>query len=211
MTGAITHGIRNPLASIRTSAELLQDDSSADVRGAANDIVAEVDRLSEWVRQLLTYADQQPAALGPVDVAATLRQCIDGFAREFQRRRVEVRFLASPDLPLATAERLRLTHVFNSLIANALEAMPDGGRLDIEASLQEPARRVQVTLRDTGVGVASEHLPRLFAPFFTTKRKGLGLGLPLVKRIVTRFGGAVSLASERNEGTTVTVQLPVAT
>lgn len=208
MTGAITHGIRNPLASIRTSAELLQDDASPEVRSASHDIIAEVDRLSEWVRQLLTYADQESAALMPVDVASVLRKCLAGFARELQRRRIELAFDTDDALPRATAEPLRLTHVFNSLIANAVEAMPDGGALNVDITAAD--RYVQVQLRDSGIGVSADELPRIFAPFFTTKRKGLGLGLPLVKRIVTRFGGSVTLTSKQGKGAVVTVLLPIA-
>jgi signal transduction histidine kinase len=97
----------------------------------------------------------------------------------------------------------------NSLLANALEAMPEGGELHVAATLARKRRVVEVSIRDTGVGIARDALPRVFAPFFTTKRKGLGLGLPLVKRIVTRFGGAVWVTSAPDEGTEVTLRLPV--
>ena len=211
MTGAITHGIRNPLASIRTSAELCQDDPSPAVREAARDITAEVDRLSEWVRQLLTYSEREPARLeaGGARRRCSRRACA-GFEREMQRRGVALdvghRFRACPPV---RAERVRLSHAFNSLLANALEAMPEGGRLEVAAKLAPRARMVRVTIRDTGVGIPREQLPRVFAPFFTSKRKGLGLGLPLVKRIVTRFGGSVSIASEPGSGAEIVVELPV--
>ena len=209
MTGAITHGIRNPLASIRTSAELCQDDPSPNVREAARDITAEVDRLSEWVRQLLTYSEREPARLDPVDVAPLLAASVQGFERDMQRRGIESRVAIAPGLPAVRAERVRLSHAFNSLLSNALEAMPEGGSLHVAAALGPRSRTVRVTIRDTGVGIPREHLPRVFAPFFTSKRKGLGLGLPLVKRIVTRFGGSVSVTSDAGAGATIVVDLPV--
>ncbi|MDQ6618153.1 MAG: ATP-binding protein [Pseudomonadota bacterium] len=207
MTGAITHGIRNPLASIRSSAELLHDEPSTEVRGAAQDIMSEVDRLSEWVRQLLTYSDQAPASLSPVDVPGVLHGCIEGYARELHRCGIEVDMQVAEAVPPARAEVLRLTHVFNSLIANALEAMPSGGALAVNVSVTTGGRDVEVRMRDTGSGIAAEALPRIFAPFFTTKRKGLGLGLPLVNRIITRFGGSVTLTSNPGDGALVTIRL----
>ncbi len=209
MTGAITHGIRNPLASIRTSAELCQDDASPYVREAARDVMAEVDRLSEWVRQLLTYSEQEPARLEAVPLTPLLQSSLAGFEREMQRCGVELDVAMAADLPAVRGERVRLSHAFNSLLANALEAMPKGGRLKVAAALGQGAQTVQVTIRDSGIGIPPEQLPRVFAPFFTSKRKGLGLGLPLVKRIVTRFGGSVSIASQSGQGSEVVVELPL--
>jgi len=209
MTAAITHGIRNPLASIRTSAELCQDDASPSVREGARDIMAEVDRLTEWVRQLLTYSAQEPARLEAVYLAPLLKASLAGFDREMQRRGVELNVAVAVALPPVRAERVRLSHALNSLLSNALEAMPTGGLLEVAAKVSPDARTVEVKIRDNGVGIPRDQLPRVFAPFFTSKRKGLGLGLPLVKRIVTRFGGSVSVTSEPGQGSEIVVELPV--
>jgi signal transduction histidine kinase len=210
MTGAITHGIRNPLASIRTSAELCQDDPSPAVRESAADIMAEVDRLSEWVRQLLSYSEQEPARLEPVAVEPLVKACLSGFEREIQRRGVRLVVAVDPALPNVRGEPVRLAHALNSLVANALEAMPQGGELAVSAQCPRPGREVEIRIRDTGTGIPAELLPRVFAPFVTSKRKGLGLGLPLVKRIVTRFGGSVRIASEPDRGAEIVVLLPTA-
>jgi len=209
MTGAITHGIRNPLASIRTSAELCQDDASPYVREAARDITVEVDRLSEWVRQLLTYSEEEPARLEAVDVAPLVRACLAGFERQMQRSGIVLSLHIDAALPPVRGERVRLTHALNSLLSNALEAMPEGGLLEISAAVKSDRRALTIKIRDNGVGIPRDQLPRVFAPFFTSKRKGLGLGLPLVRRIVTRFGGSVSIASEPGHGTEILVELPV--
>ena len=108
-----------------------------------------------------------------------------------------------------SAERVRLGHVFNSLLSNAVEAMPTGGLLEIAANFVPKMHVVRVRIRDNGVVIPADHLHRVFAPFFTSKRKGLGLGLPLVKRIVTRFGGSVSVASEGGRGAEIVVELPI--
>ena len=209
MAGAITHGIRNPLASIRTSAELCQDDASPYVREAAADIMAEVDRLSEWVRQLLTYSEKEPARLEAVDLVSLLTASLKGFERDMQRSGTELNVNMDATLPQVQAERIRLSHALNSLLSNALEAMPNGGMLEVAANVATNAGMVQLRIRDSGVGIPRDQLPRIFAPFFTSKRKGLGLGLPLVKRIVTRFGGSVSITSEPGQGSEVMVELPV--
>jgi signal transduction histidine kinase len=207
MTGAIAHGIRNPLASIRTSAELCQGHPSPEVRDACGDIVAQVDRLSGWLRQLLTYADQRPGRVEAVAVTSVLDECLDGFSRDLGRRGVALRTEIDPDLPPVRAERVRLAHVFNSILSNAIEASADGGRLVVRARRADPSTAVRVTVIDEGVGISRDQLARVFAPFFTTKRTGLGLGLPLVKRIVNRFGGSVWIDSAPGRGTEFNVEL----
>jgi signal transduction histidine kinase len=188
---------------------LLQDDASSAAREAADDITAEVDRLSEWVRQLLTYSTQEPARLEAVPLAPLLRSSVEGFEREMQRRGIFLDLAIAESLPAVRGERVRLSHALNSLLSNALEAMPGGGRLKVTAQVAAKGHSVHVTIRDSGVGIPREQLPRVFAPFFTSKRKGLGLGLPLVNRIVTRFGGSVSIASEPGQWTEVQVELPM--
>jgi signal transduction histidine kinase len=99
--------------------------------------------------------------------------------------------------------------VFGSLVANAVEAMPRGGRLEIRGA-QRDQRFVKVEIRDTGVGMSGEQLSRALKPFHTTKSQGLGVGLPLARRIVERMGGRIRLASRLGEGTTVELDLPAA-
>ena len=207
MAGAITHGIRNPLASIRTSAELIEDDGSPAVRESARDITAEVDRLSEWVRQLLTYSKHETAQLEAVDIAEIVSATCAGFEREMHKRGIAFESAIDNRLPLVRGEPVRLAHALNSLIANALEAMPKGGRLQVFAHLTSKGRIVRVTIKDSGVGIPRDNLARVFAPFFTSKAKGLGLGLPLANRIVSRFGGVLSVVSEPDKGTEVHVDL----
>jgi two-component system sensor histidine kinase HydH len=97
-------------------------------------------------------------------------------------------------------------------VANALEAMPpQGGSVTIEASAEPGRKMVAIRVADTGVGIASEDMQRIYQPFFTTKARGLGVGLTLVRRIVRRFGGAVDIESSAGRGTVITLTLPTAT
>jgi signal transduction histidine kinase len=101
-----------------------------------------------------------------------------------------------------------LQQAFHSLIANALEAMPDRGTLTITCRVTEDQRRVLIQMSDTGQGIPKEHIDHVFKPFFTTKPKGLGIGLTLAKRIVEHHGGTITLTSCEGQGTTMAVSIP---
>ncbi|MNL35966.1 Sensor protein FixL [compost metagenome] len=104
--------------------------------------------------------------------------------------------------PMVLSQQVQLTQILNSLLANALEAMEKGGTLTIALEPTD-AQGVCVAVSDTGKGMSEEQRSMAFRPFYTTKRGGLGVGLVLVKRIMDRFGGAVTLESREGEGTTV--------
>ena len=106
-------------------------------------------------------------------------------------------------------DAILIGQVFSSLIANAVEAMPNGGRLTLTGAARSTGL-VSVEIRDTGTGMSEEQLARALKPFHTTKAKGLGVGLPLARRIVERMGGRIVLASRLGEGTTVELTLPPA-
>lgn len=210
MASAVAHGIRNPLASIRSSAELNVEDPSPAVREANEDIVSEVDRLERWIRDLLTYS--QPEAGEPEDVQITqvLHDSLNNFAGVFEKRAIQVSWNSAHSVPSVRGDHALLTQVFNSLFTNAMEAMPDGGRIQLATQLANSPDKLRISISDTGVGIAPEHLDDAFVPLKTTKRKGLGVGLPLSKRIVKHFGGDIELVSRQGQGTTVNVDLLIA-
>ncbi|MFO1199521.1 MAG: HAMP domain-containing sensor histidine kinase [Burkholderiaceae bacterium] len=210
MASAVAHGIRNPMAIIRSSAELVADD---DAPGAeqARDIIRQVDRLEGWVRRLLAYAYQSQREPEPLAIEDVLGAAAASFAREFERRRVELVLEPGPGLPRVPAERDSLEHAFSNLIANAIEAMPDGGRLVLSTRLAPDGRAVVVEFTDTGVGMSEERLARLFQPFQTTKSTGLGVGTRLVKRTVERLGGSIAVRSRPGAGSTFSLTLPLKT
>ena len=112
-------------------------------------------------------------------------------------------------LPPVAADPLMLGQVFNSLIANAVEAIERNGRIALSVE-REDEQRLRVSIQDNGPGMSRDQLAGAFKPFHTTKAKGIGLGLPLAKRIVERFGGSIALASEPGKGTTIEILLPSA-
>lgn len=208
MGSAVAHGIRNPLASIRSSAELSLETADAFGREAATDIIAEVDRLEGWVRELLSYA--RPVAEKPtaVAIAELVSAQLASFGRGAHRQNVVLQSDVAPDVGAVEADPLLLGQVLSSLIANAFEALDQGqrgGRIEVGAT--RTASRVCLWVQDDGPGMAADQLARVFKPFYTTKPKGLGVGLPLARRIVERFGGRIDVSSRPGKGTRVELSL----
>jgi len=207
MSSAVAHGLRNPLASIRSSAELaLSGELNADAREYASDIVAQVDRLERWIRQLLTYAKSEGAQTERVDMNAVLGESLDGYRHDLERQKTEVRLDLASGLPPVRGEAAMFGQLIGSLISNASEAMPEGGEIVLR-SRPEPPGGILVEIADNGPGMSRENAERVFKPFFTTKQKGLGLGLPIVRRVIERLGGTVELESEPGKGTVVRLHL----
>jgi signal transduction histidine kinase len=113
-------------------------------------------------------------------------------------------------VPYGAGERVLATQALASVIANAIEAMPDGGSLRLEFQLEPRLRRVVLAVSDAGPGMSPAELDLVFKPYYTTKRNGLGLGMALVKRIMERFGGGISLHSREGEGTRVSLSFGLA-
>ncbi|MDF9620637.1 HAMP domain-containing sensor histidine kinase [Pseudomonas entomophila] len=208
MSSAVAHSLRNPLANIRSSAELAQDIASPQALRNITDIITQVDRMSRWVRDLLVSlrpVSDEPEA---VDLMAALEDTRQAFAQQIERNAVRFRLLGPAEQWVAS-QPLQLTQILNSLFANALEAMPSGGQLCAEVQLLENGQ-AQLVLSDTGQGMTEQQRRMVFKPFFTTKQGGLGVGLALVKRIMERFGGSVELSSRIEEGTRVSLTFNIA-
>jgi len=207
MSSAVAHGIRNPLAAIRSSAELALDSRPADWRDEARDIVEQVDRLESWVRRLLSYSQPLGDKAEPIQVGSLVQASLAGFERELERRHIRTTVEIDAPLPAVRADALMLEHVFKSLIANAMEAIERDGSIGV-AVQREREGGLRVSVRDSGPGMTPKEIQGAFKPFHTSKPKGIGIGLPLAQRIVQRFGGSIALASTPGTGTTVDVLLP---
>lgn len=206
MASAVAHSIRNPLTAIRTSVEVALDRDPGRFREPAEDIVAEVDKIDAWVRELLEFSRPGSVKREPVDVNGLVRAQLADTAVECARRHLEVvtRFASPP--PVALADAVLLQQVLQSLVGNAIDALPERGRLAVETSYAN--RTATIVVRDNGPGIPAAQLEDVFKPFFTTKPRGTGLGLPLSRRLVQRMGGTLWLASRPGEGTAATITLP---
>jgi len=208
MSSAVAHSLRNPLANIRSSAELAQEIANPTAQKNITDIISQVDRMSRWVRDLLVSLRPTSDEPEAVDLVASLEDTHLAFAQQMARNGVQFCY-EGPDVQCVASQPLQLTQILNSLFSNALEAMPTGGVLRAEVSVQDGQRAV-LLLSDTGKGMSQQQERMVFKPFFTTKQGGLGVGLALVQRIMERFGGSVSLSSREEEGTRVSLTFNIA-
>jgi len=201
MSTAVAHSIRNPLASIRSSAELARELEGDAMRSAAGDIIGQVDRIAAWITHLLVYAQPGSPKVGRVDLLALVHDVTGDFSREFAKRAIRVNIDSDTPAPAAMGDRALLAQVLNTILSNAMEAMVDGGDIDIAVRADDDGRRVQLNVRDTGEGMPPEQLQRIFVPYRSTKKSGLGVGLPLVRRVLQKLGGSVEVESTPGSGT----------
>ena len=210
MSSAVAHSLRNPLAAIRSSAELTLELSAPPIHKNINDIINQVDRMSQWIRDLLVSSPSLTGDSEAVDPLVVIQEALLAFEPQIIRSNIQVECEIKP-VALVVSRRVLLAQVLNSLIANAIEAMPNGGLLRIKLEQNTSQRCVNLTISDTGKGMTRRQKVMAFKPFYTTKQGGVGVGLMLVKRLMERFGGQVKLTSCEQEGTKVSLRFKVAT
>jgi signal transduction histidine kinase len=207
MASAVAHGLRNPLASIRSTAELgLETGAAGHVRELLAEVVDQADRLEGWIRQFLTSARAAGSGRPPADLGTVLAECAAQFRPTLARRGMALALDLPERLPRVALCPVVLRQILNSILANALEAMTEGGRLEIAATAR--GRQVAVEVRDTGPGMSGAEVAAALLPFATTKPAGLGLGLPLARETLERHGGGLHILSRPGTGTTVRLTLP---
>jgi signal transduction histidine kinase len=213
MSAAVAHGLRNPLASLRAAAQfaLKRPDSPAS-REQLSAIVDEVDRLDRRITHLLSFS--RPAPFHPMreSVAQLIEGVLPAFTQLLEERKVELTVDVPGDLPPVRVDPMQMEQTLVEVVSNAIDAMPDGGRLAIGAWRDPPDTRgsdaVVIEIADTGAGIPAEALARVTEPFFTTRSEGTGLGLAIAKRYVEQNGGRLELVSPPGAGTTVRVRIP---
>lgn len=207
MSTAVAHGIRNPLATIRSSAELIQGGDLVQAYSASADIVAQSDRLENWVRELLAYTRPLNEAVTAVQLQPLVSRCLDGMSREFERRDIRSRTELAADLPAVRGNPLLLGQVLASVLANAVEALDRDGQITVRGEWARGDASVTLSVEDNGPGMSDAQLARAGKPFHTTKPRGLGVGLALARRVMERYGGRLEIDSTPGRGTTVRLQL----
>ena len=211
MSAAVAHGIRNPLATIRSSAELALDGDLESARKNATDIIFQIDRLGKWVRELLAFSRPLSGEIENIDLVPLVDECLKHFTTQCEQKHLSCEF-ARPKLklPPVAGNHALVSQTLASIISNAIEAMPDGGSLRVEFQISTlPVHCVQLLVNDTGCGMSPAELDLVFKPYYTTKRSGLGLGMALAKRIMERFGGTIDLHSKKGSGTQVSLMFKV--
>ena len=207
ISASVAHSIRNPLASIRSSAEL-QLELREGPAEAAHETIANADRIERLVRTLLSYVRHPEEVRGSTDLAATLADVRAHFDGVFTAQGKTLELRVADRLPPVNGEPLAIAQVVHSLLANALEATAAGDRVLVSA--QASGRGVRLEVSDSGAGLPPERLSEVFKPFWTTKPRGMGMGLTLVRSTLERLGGQIELHSQPGQ-TRAVVQLPRAT
>ena len=222
MAAGLAHEIRNPLGAIKGAAQLLITSDGKPAPGADNAefleiIVEEANRLNNVVTKFLDYARaERPGREGAnkVDLNTVVRKT-EQLLRQELVRNVELRVRTDEQLPQVAGDPESLMQVFLNLGQNAMQAMPDGGTLEILTTRRRRSRLgygqfAEVRFRDTGIGIPRDKLKKLFIPFYTTKQKGTGLGLAISHRIINQHGGTIEVRSTIGQGSTFSVFLPAA-
>jgi signal transduction histidine kinase len=222
MAAGLAHEIRNPLGAIKGAAQLVitadgKAASPTEIQEFLAIIVEEANRLNNVVTRFLDYArSERPGREGAdkVDLNTVVRRT-EQLLRQDLPKTVELRVRIDDALPQIAGDPESLLQVFLNLGQNALQAMPDGGTLEVLTTRRRRSRLgygqfCEVRFRDTGVGIPRDRLKKLFIPFYTTKQKGTGLGLAISHRIINQHGGTIEVRSTIGQGSTFSVFLPAA-
>lgn len=214
LAAGAAHEIRNPLTSIRSTAQFLTKDLPEERKPLARGMIEEVDRIDHIIAGLLSLSKSAALKIMKVDLADIVRQTLLLLEPELRTRHITVDERTDTDSTIIEGDQAQLKQLLLNILLNSIQAMPEGGKISLElaenASGGEEDRHLLVlTVKDTGRGIAPGDLPKVFDPFFTTKESGTGLGLSISYGIVSKHGGEIRISSPADSGgTAVTIQLP---
>jgi signal transduction histidine kinase len=203
------HEIKNALVAVRTFVDLLRERHKDDELSQL--VSREIMRIDTVVKQMLHGATRAEFTLAPLGIHTLLNDLVNLLRHEFQARSVELAVKLNAGTDRVNGDERQLRHALLNLLMNAVEALNDTGHVSIstENVTSEGRSCLSVTIADTGSGIRPEHLPRLFTPFFTTKKEGTGLGLAITRSIIEEHQGTVRAQSGADEGTRFEVVLPL--
>lgn len=212
LTSQIAHELNNPIYGIMNTLELLKTEVTPESkrRKILEMSLSETQRLSEMLRNMLSFSKPEEETRRPVDVNELLESIVLFMDKQMREGNIDIETNFEPEIPRVMGSTNQLRQVFLNLIRNAKEAMPQGGTLSLETTMED--KRVIIDVRDTGIGISEEIQDKLFEAFFTTKAavKGVGLGLSVCYGIIKDHGGEIRVESEEGKGSTFSVLLPPA-
>ena len=212
--GMVGHDLRNPLQTIINTIHLARESMKMDevspterhlrLERALDTIREQADFMNKIVSDLQDYARQTKPTFVEYDMQTLINETLSSISIS---KAVEVSSTVEPDLPKLNVDPNLLRRAFTNIVTNALQAMPDGGKLRIKAWRSE--KLATVSFQDTGKGISEDVKAKMFSPLFTTKEKGVGLGLAVTRRLVESHRGEIKVTSKLGEGTTFTVEIPL--
>ena len=212
MAAMMAHEIRNPLGAISNSVGVLKKYSllpqeNTELLSLVED---EIERLNKLTEDFLSFANPSHLKRNKTNLNTVLAETLSLLNTE-KTKPSEIIFQKSfaPDIPLLMLDRNYIKQVFINILMNSIQAMPQGGVITIQTRYKKTEDEIEITFADTGTGMAEDELSQVFQPFYTTKDKGLGLGLNIVHKIVKEHGGYIILSSRQGEGTQMKLGFPV--
>jgi signal transduction histidine kinase len=217
LAAGLAHEIKNPLAGIKVAMNVLGDEEylSDEDKRVVRKVSQEISRLEGLMRSFLEFARPAKPKMESVDINALIDSALTFYSRSGRRTSAGgpatefVKDLGS--LPRTDADPMQLHQVFLNLVINAVDAMPDGGTLSVRTAFDAEEKTIQVEIADTGHGIDPKHADSIFQPFFTTKPKGTGLGLPICRQLVEQHGGTIEAVENAGGGTCFRIRLPMQT
>jgi len=212
----LAHEIKNPLAGIQVTMEALAEESSisAEDRGVLFKVINEIKRIDGLIKGLLNFARPPKPQFMPTDVNAVLVAAAQLVLQSRPTpaggtRKIRLEQDLAENLPAIIVDPMQLKQVFMNLLMNAEDAMPEGGEVRLSTALDTSTRTITITVSDTGKGMESSVMDKIFQPFFTTKARGTGLGLAISKRLIEEQGGRIAIESIAGKGSSFKISLPV--
>ncbi len=221
LAGGLAHEIKNPLGGIKGAAQLLSMElaKESSLQDYTQIMIKEVERINFIIEELMDLGNPRPLVIGEVDLTKILNDIVLLQREAARGQNIKFALKLDPSIPPIQGDESLLTRLFLNLIKNAREAISrEGGvlvgtRIASSYHMTGPGRRsspmVDISIKDTGCGIAMEEMDRIFTPYFTTKNKGSGLGLAISQKIIEDHHGLLKIESAPGEGTTMTVSLPL--
>jgi len=209
LSAGMAHEIRNPLGAIKGAVEILKDDYSPDDTKYEfiQLLLKETVRLDNIVQEFLGFARPKQPEYCRANINEIIESVLSLTAQEVRKRGIKVWKQLNPSIRMQSCDAAMIKQAFLNLVLNAVQAMPTGGDLTVESTVRNDMVEMRVT--DTGSGISEENKKKLFTPFFTTKKQGIGLGLVITYRIIEKHQGRIDVISEPGKGATFTVKIPV--
>jgi len=207
LAGGVGHELRNPLGAIKNAVYFLNmvlEKPEPEVKESLEILDKEVARSEIIISSLLDFARTKPPKKRKININERVREAMSHIAVPHNVKAVDQ---LSDTLPTVLVDPDQLDRVFENIILNAVQAMPEGGQLTLRSETPSP-EWVTVSVTDTGVGISEDKMQKLFEPLFTTKAKGIGLGLAVSRTLTEVNGGVITAQSEEGKGSTFTVKLP---
>jgi two-component system sensor histidine kinase HydH len=209
LAAGVAHEVRNPLSSIKALATFFagQFDEGSESNEAAKVMIQEVDRLNRAITELLDFSQPTDLKRQPTDIKLLISRSIQLIQQDVANKDIVIDVALADDICSVWLDPDRLTQCLLNLYLNAIQAMTAGGTLTVKC-VSDTNGNLNISVRDTGVGISPEQISKIFDPYYTTKSKGTGLGLAIVHKIIEAHGGRIEVVSRLNQGTLFTLNVP---